>query len=87
MTHLFDLVWCLLSGDKFHTFILRFWVFSFNVRVFFPADVSGADVRTEILYGGDMKQSLLKESELAALESLLKHTHGCDYYNYDGCEL
>lgn len=57
------------------------------LRIFFSADITGGVVRTENECGGNMQLRVLEDCELAALETLLKHTHGCDYYNYETCDL
>ncbi|XP_034243478.1 uncharacterized protein LOC117646550 isoform X2 [Thrips palmi] len=50
-------------------------------------DITGGVVRSENMCGGEMQLRILEDTDLAALETLLKHTHGCDYYNYETCDL
>lgn len=57
------------------------------LRTFFSTDITGGVVRSENMCGGEMQLRILEDTELAAIEVLLKHTHGCDYYNYETCDL
>ena len=56
-------------------------------RIFFSTDVSDGVINKGSGCGGQMQLKILEECELAALENLLRHTHGCEYYNYERCDL
>lgn len=77
----FSLVFSSLLSSRL---IFAVHVFS---RVFLSADISGGFLKSAKKSGGKIQLRIMEDSELDALESLLKHTHGCDYYNFEGCEL